>query len=402
MDILYPLIGWTKDNQQSQINIFFRLIKYSNFTNYSNKDEKTFEIFPIIDFSWGGESENSYFSVFPFLGSVKNKYAKEKISYFLFPLYMKTYKKNSYNTHFLWPIFSKTSGKYSKGFKFWPIYGYTTKIDSESLKTIKESKFYLWPFFTFKNDDTTGINLEENNYWPLYLSAESNVHSSRTFLWPFFNIYEDKIRDQKTYNMPWPIIQYKSGANIKSKRFFPIYSYSKSKYVEKGFFIWPLYRYKNEILASEYFKTKSFLFFLYKEDISYELETNKIIKEFSSLWPIYSMDSTSDGYDFRIFAPIESFFSKNTKIREIWSPLWSIIRIKKNNEIETTSILFNFIKFNKNLETRKNKFSINFFIPLISNESSDNTNEFNILGGFLGLKTGEDAKIRILYIPIDL
>ena len=28
-------------------------------------------------------------------------------------------------------------------------------------------------------------------------------------------------------------------------------------------------------------------------------------------------------------------------------------------------------------------------------------NEFSILGGFFGYKTGEDAKIRILYIPID-
>ena len=63
---------------------------------------------------------------------------------------------------------------------------------------------------TFKKDNTTGINLEENNYWPIYLKAESNAHSSTTFLWPFFNIYEDKLRDQKTYNMPWPIIQYKS------------------------------------------------------------------------------------------------------------------------------------------------------------------------------------------------
>ena len=70
--------------------------------------------------------------------------------------------------------------------------------------------------------------------------------------------------------------------------------------------------------------------------------------------------------------------------------------------IEQTEKLNEVIETYKNLETKKNKFSINFFIPLISNESSDNTNEFNILGGFLGLKTGEDAKIRILYIPIDL
>ncbi len=402
LDIIYPLIGYSEDSQQTQFNALFRLIKYSNYTTYDDTNKKTFEIFPIVDIAWGGDKDDNYFSVFPLFGSIKNKYAKEKISYFIFPIYLKTYKKNSYNTHFLWPFFSVTSGKYNKGFKFWPLYGSTTKVDPYNLQTVKESKFFLWPFFTFKKDNTTGINLEENNYWPIYLKAESNAHSSTTFLWPFFNIYEDKLRDQKTYNMPWPIIQYKSGSNIKSKRFFPLYSYSKSKYVEKGFFVWPLYRYKNEILASEYFKTKSLLFFLYKQDSFYSLSDNKVNKEFSSLWPIYSIDSDREGYDFRMFAPIESFFSKNAKIREIWSPLWSIVRIQKEKSKSSTSLLFNFIKYSKDEEIDESSFSINLLIPIISNESKKDSNEFSILGGFFAFKTGEDAKIRILYIPIDL
>ena len=228
------------------------------------------------------------------------------------------------------------------------------------------------------------------------------MHSSRTWLWPFFNVYENKLTGQKTYNMPWPFIQYRSGANIKSKRFFPLYSYSKNKHVEKGFIVWPIYRYKNEILASEYFTTQSFLFFLYKEDKFYSIEKDEVIREFSSLWPIYSMDSDQDGYDFRIFAPIESFFSKNTKIREIWSPLWSVVRVRSNQSESSTSLLFNFIKFERDKINQSSEFSINLLIPLVSNYSNKDSNEFNILGGFLGFKTGEDAKIRILYIPIEL
>ena len=402
IDIVYPVIGYSKDNQQTQFNALFRLVKYSSFTSYDSTVEKTFEIFPILDTTWGGNKEKNYFSLFPLFGSIKGKYSKEKINYFIFPLYMKTVKKNSYNTHFLWPFFSKTSGKYSTGFKIWPLYGYTKKVDNETLLTVKESKFYLWPFFTFKKDQTLGINLEENNYWPIYLSSNSELYSSRTWLWPFFNVYENKLTGQKTYNMPWPIIQYKSGANIKSKRFFPLYSYSKNKHVEKGFIVWPIYRYKNEILASEYFTTQSFLFFLYKEDKFYSIEKDEVIREFSSLWPIYSMDSDQDGYDFRIFAPIESFFSKNTKIREIWSPLWSVVRVRSNQSESSTSLLFNFIKFERDKINQSSEFSINLLIPLVSNYSNKDSNEFNILGGFLGFKTGEDAKIRILYIPIEL
>ena len=93
LDIIYPLIGYSEDSQQVQFNALFRLIKYSNFTNYDDINKKTFEIFPIVDIAWGSNEDDNHFSIFPLFGNIKNKYAKEKISYFIFPIYMKTYKK---------------------------------------------------------------------------------------------------------------------------------------------------------------------------------------------------------------------------------------------------------------------------------------------------------------------
>ena len=98
------------------------------------------------------------------------------------------------------------------------------------------------------------------------------------------------------------------------------------------------------------------------------------------------MDSNRNGYDFRMFAPIESFFSKNAKIREIWSPLWSIVRIQKEDSKSSTSLLFNFIKYVKDEKIDESSFSINLLIPIISNESTKDSNEFSILGGFLAIK----------------
>ena len=402
LDILYPLIGYEEDNQQNQFQALFYLIRYKNFNDYDNLEEKNFSIFPILDISWSGKEDNDYFSLFPFYGKLRNKFSKDEINYFLFPLYLKTERKNSHNIHFLWPIFSKTEGKYVSGFKLWPLFGYMNKVDNQGLETIKESKFFLWPFYSYKKDLTKGLNLEEKAFFPFYLSSSSTIHEARTYLWPFFNVYVDKLRNQKTYNMPWPFVQYKQGVNIKSKRFFPFYSYVKTKNVEKGFFLWPTYRYKNEILGTDYFKTKSFLFFLYKQDTYYDLRKNIIKKEFSSLWPIYSIDSDINGYDLRIFSPVESFFSNNIKVRKIWSPLWSVIRIRDDNFSSETSILFNFISYKNDKVNKTKKTSINLLLPILYNESSAKSNKFNILGGLFGLETGERTKIRILYIPISL
>ena len=402
LDILYPFIGYQEDNQRTQFKAFFSMIRYSNLNDYDDLQEKNFSIFPVLDVSWSGKKENNYFSLFPIWGTLKNKYNKEEINYVLFPLYLKTKKKHSTNKHFFWPFISIVEGKYISGFKFWPLFGYENKLDEKQLTVVKESKFFLWPFYAYKKDTRGGLNLEEKIYFPFYLSSSSSFHKSKTYLWPFFNIYMDKIRNQTTYNMPWPIIQYKKGINIFSQRFFPFYSYVKTKNVEKGFYLWPLYRYKNEILATDYFKTKSFLLFLYKQDTYYDLASNKITKEFSSLWPIYSKDTYEDGYDFRIFSPVESFFSKNEKIRKIWSPIWSIIRIQNNSELLRTSILFNLIKYENDKRNQKRKFSINFLLPIISHESEEGKTKFNILGGLLGLETGDEPKIRILYIPINI
>jgi len=120
------------------------------------------------------------------------------------------------------------------------------------------------------------------------------------------------------------------------------------------------------------------------------------------LWPFYSKDSNLDGYDLRIFSPLESFFSSNIKIRKIWSPLWSAIRIRSDKSSSETSILFNLVSYKNDKVNNKKRFRVNFLLPIISNESTPESNNFNILGGLIGLETGEKTKIRILYIPIGL
>ena len=88
LDILYPFIGYQEDNQRNQFQAFFYLIKYKNFNDYDNLQEKNFSIFPILDISWSGKKENDYFSFFPIYGNLKNKFTKDEINYLFFPLYL--------------------------------------------------------------------------------------------------------------------------------------------------------------------------------------------------------------------------------------------------------------------------------------------------------------------------
>ena len=82
--------------------------------------------------------------------------------------------------------------------------------------------------------------------------------------------------------------------------------------------------------------------------------------------------------------------------------MWSIFRIRNDENSSETSILFNLIRFERDKVNNRKEFSINFIFPIVSNEVHNKERKFNILGGLLGLETGEKSKIRILYIPINI
>jgi hypothetical protein len=82
--------------------------------------------------------------------------------------------------------------------------------------------------------------------------------------------------------------------------------------------------------------------------------------------------------------------------------LWSFVRVRSDNSIFETSILFNLVNYKNDKIENKKRLAVNFLLPIVSNESDGVHNKFNILGGLLGFETGVKKKIRILYIPISL
>ena len=82
--------------------------------------------------------------------------------------------------------------------------------------------------------------------------------------------------------------------------------------------------------------------------------------------------------------------------------MWSIIRLKDDSKSSEVSLLFNLIKTENDKENQSKKFSVNFLLPIISVESEVEKTKFNILGGLIGFETGDNSKIRILYIPINI
>jgi hypothetical protein len=55
---------------------------------------------------------------------MKNKYAKDEINFFMFPLFLQTKNYGVTNNNFLWPFIGVYSGNGVEGGRLWPLYGY--------------------------------------------------------------------------------------------------------------------------------------------------------------------------------------------------------------------------------------------------------------------------------------
>ena len=107
------------------------------YMRHSGVGEHDTTLFPVF---WGETGERSYGGVFPFYGRLYNRFRRDEIGFFLWPLYSYSNSDGSTRTNVLWPFFSFYSG-YQEGFKIGPLYGQRRWGDE------RKATFVLWPFF---------------------------------------------------------------------------------------------------------------------------------------------------------------------------------------------------------------------------------------------------------------
>lgn len=125
--LLWPLGGGTENKSQ--------FIPF--YTHHTTPDEEDTSILLLF---WGKTKQKRYGGFFPFYGQLYNRFGKDEIGFFLWPLYSYVKSEGATRTNLLWPFFSVTSGT-EEGFKFWPFYGYRNRGEE------KKSSFALWPIF---------------------------------------------------------------------------------------------------------------------------------------------------------------------------------------------------------------------------------------------------------------
>ena len=377
-DVLYPLFGTRNKGDSSSFQLF-HLFTYDYGDSESGSSNRGY-LFP---FFFYGEEQGGYGAFFPVGGTMYNWFGRDRITFFLFPLYSQTERNGTTVDNVLWPFFASISGENESGFKFWPLFGQSRK------EGVYEKSFFLWPiFFSESLRLDTDEPEERRAAWPFYVSNETPQKSTTWVLWPFFSKTEDRVKDYTSYDAPWPLVRVTEGEKYYGERCLPFFADETRDAYRKRWFFWPIY--KIEELQSELIERRRdrILFFLYSDTRETRFETGDSMRRID-FWPFFGYKRTNGVSSLHVLSLVEPFFPDNQGIERLWAPLWRVYQQKwdeQGNRI--ISLLWNLYWYEK----QGARLAWELFPLLAFRKESEQDKEVTILKGLFSYRSTDQGK----------
>jgi hypothetical protein len=381
----YPILTYRNDGDSYRWS-FLQLINLSGppHGEPTEGNYRGFDVWPFYFSRETGSPETSYRALFPIAGTVKNRLFNERMSWLLFPAYLRTDNHGVTAVSLLWPFVRTIHGAGNTGFALWPLFGWRRKPG------VSHSEFYAWPLIYQDVSKLDGPKTEESfGVLPFYTSVHSADVASETYAWPFFG-YTHRTApyryDETRYF--WPLFLQGEGDNLYRNRWAPFYTHSIVKGVDKTWVMWPFFRRQDWVEGKVAQTRTQFLFFLYWS-LQQRSATNPRVAaaEKTHYWPFASIWDNGAGHrQVQVLSPIEVFFPTNENTGLLWTPLFALYRYDRRAPDDTRhSLLFNLVTWRH--DPARSEFHLG---PLIGIESSATEGRITIAGGLWRLaRTGD-------------
>jgi hypothetical protein len=288
LDFLYPLGRWqgTEEGYRWRLTPLFTTGWHTYADDGSARH--TF-LWPVY---WGSTSDRrSYGGFFPLYGTFLDKFGRDEIRFFLWPLYADSRWGGNRRTTLIWPFFSRVSGTDENGWRFFPLWGHSSKNGSW------DRRFVLWPFFLDEHLALdTARPVHRKTVFPLYIGEKAEGMRKKIFLWPFFLFYSDDHQNFSQTDLPWPFFRYARGPDYKSWRLWPFWGEKETPESTDRFILWPVFSESTRVSKEKGTtdRTRRFLL-LSKVFRKYDLDGNRL-EELDRIWPLYYTHRDSQKY----------------------------------------------------------------------------------------------------------
>lgn len=368
-EFLYPLGKYQLKEGERK----FYLVPFSLFRDEvtSSAPERREKASSFLTAFWGRtDKDESYGGFFPIAGQFKERFGRDKIAFFFWPLYSRIDDEGEVTWRIPWPVVSVMGGK-ARGLYIWPLWGHKERANEYS------KGFILWPFYVYtdKNLDTDRP-VSTRVYFPFYAFVRSPGSRTDFFIPPLF--LHQRVDDPpfEKWEFPWPFLTLVRGEGVRETEVFPLYRIREEEQKKRFYVLWPLYKYEWDIMTAEEETVYRFLL-VNKYRIVKELDTGKEALD-TNVWPLFDYHRGFEGeknfYIFPLLPLHDDALERNTypllwvyrytcsvQGETLSDLLWGLYRRRHSSEFSSTQFAFLLRIEHKG----KERFSLSIFEGLI-------------------------------------
>jgi len=389
-DFLYPLLTWDRYGEEYRFQIF-QIFNFAGGRSMQNTNVHRVTFFPFYFQQRSDIPDRNYTALFPIYGTLKNRFFRDESYWVLWPLYIRSKKRDVVTHNVLYPFLHWRHGEELRGGQFWPLYGFeerepfsfTNHWGDLQLQAGHRKRFVLWPFFTTSQAGLGTTNpVRELGILPLYYHQRSPNRDMTMFPWPLGYAHTvDRENHYTEWAAPWPFVMFARGEGKTLNRVFPLFNLVKRPTESRTHILWPLYMHQHIHDPPLDRKRTRVLFFLYGVTKETNLDAGTT-SERRSVLPLFMWYRTHQGKErLQILAFLDPIIPLNKAINRNYSHLWSLWRAEKDAETgrATQSLLWN----------------------LYRRESSPESKKFSLLFGLFQYEHGTNGRRgRLFYVPI--
>ncbi len=327
IEYLYPLGKFRRDGGDTKHYLVPLALSWDEEGDGGRREK-----FSVRLLSFRGQTEDGedYRGIFPLYGHLVGRFGRDRIRFYLWPIYSDWSEEEAYTWNLLWPIFSATRGGGKKAFRIWPLWGY------KETEGVSRSDFVLWPFFI---KSTSNLDTDDPErqllLFPLYWGIRSRGKRHVTVLWPFFSHTVDERNRYERWDVPWPFISVTRGEKVSRLLIFPLYYGKEVPGSRARWILWPLYQCWDDRVGNQREVIRRFLL-LNRVKTVYNREGEEISK-LVSIWPFFTYSREGDKVSLDLFNLIPLRYEG---VQRNWVPLYRVFRYERNASRKRRDILW--------------------------------------------------------------
>ncbi len=347
-EFLYPLGKYQLKEGDSK----FYFVPFSLFRDEvtSSAPERRERASSFLTAFWGRTDKGeSYGGFFPIAGQLKERFGRDRIEFYLWPLYSRIEDDGEITRRIPWPFVSLIGGK-AEGLYIWPLWGHKERAGEYS------RGFVLWPFYAHMDEDLNTDNpVMKRFYLPFYAAVRSPGGKVDIFIPPFFFHQQVDTPPFEKWEFPWPFLTRVKGEGVREWQVFPVFRVRDEEQKKRFYVLWPLYKYEWDIMAAEEETVRRFLL-INKYRIVKELPTGREALD-ANLWPLFDYRRGLGGevsFDIFPLLPLHDDGMERNSYPLLWvyrytrSPqgetlsdfLWGLYRHRASSEFSSTQLAF--------------------------------------------------------------